>query len=456
MQKPQVKTQFQKGMDTQADAIGKESEAEERDSAEPKDQERDSAELKDQDSFEPRRLLIVLHGKRAGDEGFEQAVKDLKADGHYVKVRVTYESGDVEEFVKEAINTEGDPFQTIVAAGGDGTLNEVVAAMIKYNAPETTSVALLPFGTANDFAAASGISQDPEEALEVAIDPDTIHPIDVGFLNGQVFMNTAGAGTSGAGVAEGETSNKLKHVLGPVAIFFSGVQKLLGSGMDPLHGVTLRYPTDDTRGGVGPEREVPGVDLLIAIAGNSRQVARTINVCPDALLDDGLLDVTIFTGSVQDQLSEVVGSVVTEGLQGATPGTMRTLRVPWLSITAPEDGPDLELNRDGEPTASSRTAKFEVKRHAVRMHLPDDRMLMSGRDGGSGGSGKRPKVKEGRLKPGKLKEMLTDIKVAPGRWKRAIPGLKFAAMSLLPAGLLGALLGYTAATAGQLRTAERS
>jgi diacylglycerol kinase family enzyme len=109
-----------------------------------------------------------------------------------------------------------------VAAGGDGTLNELVGAMVKYGAPPTVSAALVPFGTANDFAAATGISQvrqptrralpaqrhcsccaprrlgaasparcmcpaqDPREALAVAVEADNIHPIDVGLVNGQV------------------------------------------------------------------------------------------------------------------------------------------------------------------------------------------------------------------------------------------------------------------------------
>ena len=77
-----------------------------------------------------------------------------------VKVRVTFEAGDVDEFVKEALNgVMGRPPQTLVAAGGDGTLNELVAAMIKYQAPPSVSVALIPYGTSNDFAACTGISQ---------------------------------------------------------------------------------------------------------------------------------------------------------------------------------------------------------------------------------------------------------------------------------------------------------
>jgi diacylglycerol kinase family enzyme len=49
-------------------------------------------------------------------------------------------------------------YDTLVAGGGDGTLNELVAALLKHDAPAHISVAQLPLGTANDLASASGIS----------------------------------------------------------------------------------------------------------------------------------------------------------------------------------------------------------------------------------------------------------------------------------------------------------
>lgn len=49
-------------------------------------------------------------------------------------------------------------YDTLVAGGGDGTLNELVVALLKHSAPEHISVAQLPLGTANDLASATGIS----------------------------------------------------------------------------------------------------------------------------------------------------------------------------------------------------------------------------------------------------------------------------------------------------------
>lgn len=81
-----------------------------------------------------------------------------------ISVRVTFDRGDVDKFVSEAVrlNSSGvTNYQTLVAGGGDGTLNEVVCALMKHKdqlKDQDLSVALLPLGTANDFACVSGIS----------------------------------------------------------------------------------------------------------------------------------------------------------------------------------------------------------------------------------------------------------------------------------------------------------
>ena len=67
-----------------------------------------------------------------------------------MQVRSTWEEGDTERFVIEALDQT--KFDTIVAAGGDGTVNEVAQALVSHNAPRSTRMAILPVGTANDLA----------------------------------------------------------------------------------------------------------------------------------------------------------------------------------------------------------------------------------------------------------------------------------------------------------------
>lgn len=62
---------------------------------------------------------------------------------------------------------------------------QLAGALIKLKAPKETCMAIIPMGTANDFATAAGIPEDPWEALELAV-TDTAYPIDVGMVNNQV------------------------------------------------------------------------------------------------------------------------------------------------------------------------------------------------------------------------------------------------------------------------------
>lgn len=361
-----------------------------------------------------RRILIILHGKRAGDENFDDEVKHLKELGHEVKVRVTYEAGDVDDFVKEALSHD-EPPETFVAAGGDGTLNELVAAMIKHNAPEEIAVGLVPYGTANDFAAANGISEDPKEALEIAADAGNIHKIDVGIVNGQVFMNTAGVGAA-CEVDPEESSSALKRALGPLAILFYAGNKIFANGLEPKHDITIRVPRvteeateeelrDLREHGKEPVKEIKG-DLLLLIAGNGRQIAKTIAACPDALLDDGLLDITLMRGTAGEQVGEIVSDLFNKGVDQAM-GRVEMFRVPWLEVEGPEV---MQINRDGEPSADDRKARFEVMKGRINMHLPDNRLLVSGNE-----TGKKPKLNLHRMKPGKIGELFTQVKKAPAR-----------------------------------------
>ena len=96
-------------------------------------------------------IRLILNGKKAGLPEIRTAISDLRTQGHTVEVRVTWEHGDVHRFVREAVN-EGIP--RIVAGGGDGTVNEIADAIVKLETADRPEVAILPLGTANDFATA--------------------------------------------------------------------------------------------------------------------------------------------------------------------------------------------------------------------------------------------------------------------------------------------------------------
>src|SRR5262245_42467297 len=92
-----------------------------------------------------RHIALVVHGARAELPGLRHLVECMRAKGHVVRPRLTWDPGGGEMFAREAIEAGVD---TIVACGGDGTINEVL------NGIKGTKVSLgiIPAGTANDFA----------------------------------------------------------------------------------------------------------------------------------------------------------------------------------------------------------------------------------------------------------------------------------------------------------------
>ncbi|MEZ9199762.1 YegS/Rv2252/BmrU family lipid kinase [Shewanella sp. 10N.286.54.B9] len=174
--------------------------------------------------------MLILNGKKAGLTEIRQSVNTLRQQGYSIEVRCTWESGDVARFVKEATLSN---ITRIIAGGGDGTVNELVAAIatLKQDADEMlvsqlnkSEIAILPLGTANDFATACQIPTDVEAALELAL-TGKAYSIDIAQANERYFINVASAGF-GAQVTV-DTPVELKDLLGGQAYFISGLVQAL-------------------------------------------------------------------------------------------------------------------------------------------------------------------------------------------------------------------------------------
>lgn len=133
------------------------------------------------------KALLILHGKQALNEDVRAAVQARREQGWELAVRVTWEGGDAQRLVNEAL---ADGYTHLIAGGGDGTLRDVAEAMAQ--AKTDASLVLMPLGTANDFARAAGVPLDPARALALLDVPPTA--IDLGQAGGQIFLNMATGG----------------------------------------------------------------------------------------------------------------------------------------------------------------------------------------------------------------------------------------------------------------------
>src|SRR3954469_23306502 len=162
-----------------------------------------------------KHIALILHGARAGREGVRHLVDWVRAKGHFVEPLVTFEAGEATAQAADAARRGVD---VVAAAGGDGTINEVVNGLDGYDVP----LGIIPLGTANDFARQVGIPADADHAMDVILQPKP-RRLDTGSLNGRRFLNVLTAGVGAEATAE--TPAEMKESLGPLAYAVSGVRK---------------------------------------------------------------------------------------------------------------------------------------------------------------------------------------------------------------------------------------
>jgi lipid kinase YegS len=297
------------------------------------------------------RWRLILNGKSAGDDDLRTAVHAMRDAGVALDVRVTWEDGDAERYVAEAI---ADGVDTVIAAGGDGTLSEVATTLAHRDEPADAlpSLGLVPMGTANDFATAATIPDEPLSALQLVSDVSPV-PLDLLRIeaeDGPHWCANLASGGFGTEVTV-ETDEGLKKMLGGLAYLITGIAKL--GRIEPMSARVH-----------GPEFDWQGDFIALGI-GNGRQAGGGQALCPDALIDDGLLDLTIVP-ELSGEVAATVGTLVKDGKHAALDRVATRTRLPWVELEA--DQP-MTLNLDGEPV-KSRRFRIDCVPGRVRMHLP--------------------------------------------------------------------------------------
>jgi lipid kinase YegS len=295
-----------------------------------------------------RKVQLILNGKAAGHDALRTAVARQRALGHGIEVRVTREKGDARRFVAEA--GEAD---LVIAAGGDGTLNEVVHGLMDLSTLARPVLGVVPLGTANDFATGCGIPRDPEGALALCLEGEGV-PIDVGKANEHWFLNAASIGFGAEVTAN--TPPDLKTLLGHAAYTVMGA--ILAINVRHYQGrLTL------------PDREITGAGPM-AIVCNGRQTGGGFDVAPRARIDDGLLDILCVRHIPASALLTAARELQELSPDGEYISYWQT---PWAEVCTEEVVP---VNLDGEPVRFSNV-RYEAVARAIRMIVPPSCPLLS-------------------------------------------------------------------------------
>lgn len=290
--------------------------------------------------------LIINTADQGALQELRRQVALLREQGHLVHPRITFEAGDATRFAAEAALRGAG---LVIAAGGDGTVNEVVNGLLgagpMRSADELPRLGIVPLGTGNDFAGFMNIPIEIPEAVRTAVGDVEVR-IDVAELNGRYFLNVSSGGL-GAEATE-EASERAKRLLGTVAYLVTGVRKF--ASLRPSAGRFL------ANGDV-----LYDGDFLFFAVGNGARTGGGNWVTPRANLSDGLLDLCIVEDLNHAEFVRLLPDL-RNGEHVQNPHVTYR-QIPELTI---EPLGDLSVNVDGEPVPAG-TLRYRTVPGALRV-----------------------------------------------------------------------------------------
>ena len=257
----------------------------------------------------------------------------------------------LEQLIQDAID---DGFDTVVAAGGDGTVNAVVNALMAVDSARRPALSILPLGTANDFASTLGIPADIDAAIGNLTAGHCI-PIDV------VRITTEGFQRYFANVAAGGNSVRVTEEMTPEMKSRWGAFCYL-RGAVPVLADLQSYRIQLECDGVAMEEQ----DSWAVIVANGRTNAGGIVVAPPARPHDALMDVVVIrNGSVLDMMAIVGNAMLGDYLVSEQ---VMHRQVKHLKLRSE---PGMRFTLDGE-VIDEEPLDFSIVPGAIRMFVGDD------------------------------------------------------------------------------------
>lgn len=247
-----------------------------------------------------------------------------------------------ESMAKQAADEHVD---LVIAAGGDGTIHAVASGLVGRD----TTLGIIPLGTMNNLALSLGIPQPVEAACAIIAGGET-RAIDVGQINGQTFIEVAGIGIEAALFPAAEEF-KSPGFLSTLRGVINGLLTLM-----TYQPTRLRIAFDDKK-----RRPYQAIQVTIC---NAPYYGAHFQVAPNAVMDDGLLDVVIYkTFSKLEYLQHAIS--ISQGRRVFQPKiTHRRVKSLRISTEHP-----VEIQADGLPHGHT-PAVITVAPGALRVRIP--------------------------------------------------------------------------------------
>lgn len=258
----------------------------------------------------------------------------------------TKKSGDATEIAKNC----SDDIETIVCAGGDGTLNEVISGLMQNPTPH--KLGYIPVGTTNDLASSLGISKNPIEATKNIIAGHT-EKIDIGSFSGRYFNYVASFGAFTE--ASYNTSQEAKNILGHFAYILEGIMSLAN-----IRPYKVKFTFNDT---------VLEDDFIFSAISNTTSLGGVLKL-KDTLvaLNDGEFELLVVKNPTNIiQLQKILGEIMTQNFSGDLVQLYHTSHI----VVESEDGFDWTL--DGECHHGTKKEEIKNINKAIKLIVPSSK-----------------------------------------------------------------------------------
>ena len=221
-----------------------------------------------------KRARIIYNptsGREAVRKHLPEVLEILENAGYEASAHATTCEGDAIEAARLAVERRYD---LVVAAGGDGTISEVVNGMAEQE--YRPKLGIIPVGTTNDFARALQIPRDIVAAAKIIAQGDRI-PIDIGRMNEKYFINIGGGGSLTE--LTYDVPSKLKTVLGQLAYYLKGIEMLPSL---KATNMSIEYDGKLFEG-----------EAMLFLIGLTNSIGGFEKLAPDASINDGMFSLLI-------------------------------------------------------------------------------------------------------------------------------------------------------------------
>ena len=210
-------------------------------------------------------------GREVLKRNLPEILQKLEVAGYEASCHATTGAGDATKAARLAVERQYD---VVIAAGGDGTIHEVVNGLAEQE--YRPKLGIIPAGTTNDFARALHIPRDVGAAVDIITRGELI-PVDIGRINDRYFINIAGGGR----ITEitYEVPSKLKTMLGQLAYYLKGMEMLPSIKASDL---TIEYDGKLFEG-----------EAMMFLVGLTNSIGGFEKLAPDASINDGLFSLLI-------------------------------------------------------------------------------------------------------------------------------------------------------------------